>query len=128
MPTVFNDGVIPYGSRLVGLTGSLGESVGWYVAESISVTRPTIAVHRSNELGEPVAAVYIQDWVTGDMTLQLPNTGSRIPVPGFTFRAGFTGSLAANGYDEKFVINSVSQPESNTTDKKVTCQFTKVIN
>jgi hypothetical protein len=46
---VYNDGTLPYGSRLIQLTGSV---TGAYVAESIEVTRPTTQIQRLDEIGQ----------------------------------------------------------------------------
>lgn len=116
---VFNDGNLPYGSRIIQLTGS---GNGTYVAENIEITRPTTQLPRSNELGNPNGAVYIRTWNTGTATLQLATTASVVPAVGNTFATTWSGSA------ERFVITQVGQPESSTTDKKVNISFTEIIN
>jgi hypothetical protein len=116
---VYNDGSLPYGSRLIQLTGSV---TGAYVAESIEVTRPTTQIQRLDEIGEPNSAVYIRNWATGTATLQLATTASLIPANGCTFAVSFDLT------PEIFVITQVGQPETSTTDKKITITFSEVIN
>lgn len=122
MAAMYNDGNMPYGSRVLYLSSSAGIGIGAYVAEAFEVSRPTITVKRSNELGEPSGCVYIQDWVTGTSTVQLPTTSSQIPAPGWNFSTLLTGSA------ESFIIHQTGHPESNNSDKKVSISFTKKLN
>ena len=127
MAYAYNDGIIPYGSRILALSSSAGSPYNGagakrYIAENFETTRPVIQVKRSNEIGEPSAAVYINDWVSGTATLQLLNSGSAYPIRGDQFATPTDGTL------EKFVITQVGTPESNTAEKKVSIQFNMIMN
>lgn len=118
----YNDGIIPFGSRILQMSSSLGVGYGAYIAENFETTQPAGVATRNDEVGNPKAAYYWTDWKTGTATLQLPTTGSQYPQIFDTFSTTISGS------SEKFVINQVGTPESNTTDKKISVQFRKVIN
>lgn len=119
MSAIYNDGQLPYGSRLLIITGS---APGSCVAETIEFTLATTALRRTDQLGNPSGQVLIKDWTTGTATLQLATTNSQVPATGDTF------STVRSGSAERFVITNVGQPESSTTDKKVTISFCEVIN
>lgn len=118
MAAIYNDTQIPYGSRLVQMnaTGTI------YIAEDISITRPTTVIERFNELNEPSGQVIIGGFVTGNGTMQLPTSTSRIPSLGDTFTASFSGSA------ETFIVSNIGQAENQGTERKVTFEFRKKIN
>jgi hypothetical protein len=109
---VFNYNNVLYGSRVLTIA-----SVG-YVAENVSVSRPTTVLTRENEVGEPNGFVSIQDWVTCNGTLQIPTSGSSYPQLGGTFTASFNSGSAPGGA-EYWVIESIDMPESQRELKKV---------
>lgn len=113
---------LPYGSRVLQLSSSAGAGYEAFVAEDVSVNRPTKELKRYNQLGEPSGAVYIEDWTTGTATLQLAS-GSQIPVVGDTFGEAFDGTNT-----EIFVLTSVDQPENMDSLKVVNIGFSEVIN
>jgi hypothetical protein len=131
----FNDGIIPFGSRILSFSSSAGvaydltgSAAKTYIAEAYETTRPTIAIRRSNEVGEPSAAVYIPDWITGTATLQLLNSASSYPLRGDRFATTSTVGNPTGSVLEHFVVTQVGTPESNTTERKVGIQFSNVIN
>lgn len=118
MGALINDGGIPYGSRILRITGS---GAGNYVAENVSVTRTIEVIERYNEVGEPAAQVIIPRWVTGTATVQL-TTASVMPGQGATFAETFSGSI------ETFIVGEVTQPYGQTDDTVVNLNFRKKIN
>ena len=119
MGALINDGTVPYGSRILNITGS---GAGLYIAEDIEITRTVEIIERYNEVGEPSGQVFIPRWVTGTATLQLSGSNPQVPFGGSTFGTTFSGSA------EVFIIGEVSQPEAQATDKKVRITFRKKIN
>ena len=107
MAAIYNDGNVPYGSRV--FTFATG---GAMVAESFSVEQPTKVITVENESGEPIKQVIIADFETATATVQLPSGGA-VPV---------LGDLGLSGY----VVTSVSLPEEQGGIKKATVQFRKL--
>jgi hypothetical protein len=119
MSALLNDGTVPYGSRVLGITGSSNINM---IAEDIEVTRTVEVIERYNEVGEPSGQVIIPRWVTGNATLQLSGSSPFIPTGGNTFSAAFSGSA------ENFILTEISQAEGQVTDKKIRVSFRKKIN
>ena len=122
MSAIYNDGNLPYGARLIYITGSGGSNIGAYVAENFSSDTPVIKIKRSNELGEPNGQVAIKDFKTCTATLQLASTSSTVPVSGNTFGTTIGASSVT------FYIDNVTQPEAQLQDKKVNITATEKIN
>ena len=120
MAATYNDGIVPYGSRVIKIPVTTGDD---FVAESISVSRGTKIIERNNELGEPSGWVAVPAFVTGTATLQIA-TGNAAPLLGETFTATFVTSIGV----ETFVLSEVSQPEAEGDIKKATISFRKKIN
>ena len=114
----YNDGAIPYGSRIVTI-----DTVA-YIAEDIEVTRPTSVIERRNELNEPSGQVLIQDFVTGSATLQLAATSTDIPDLGATFTMTIDSEIGA----ETFIISEIGQGENQGEAKKIRINFRKRYN
>lgn len=116
MPTVANDGNIPFGSQVVSINGTE------YVAEDIDFTEKSSSHIRRNEINVPNGAVYIKDLTTGKMTLQLESNTTAIPesqsVVSMTFR----------GAAKDFIITNVSQPQKQDQIHKITMEITEVLN
>ena len=115
MAAVYNDGNIPYGSRAVSINGT------GYIADDISITRPTQEIKRTNELGEPNGWVATIDFVEGQATLQMPDS-TTTPDNGDTFITDFGEG------NETFYVTEVGIPENKDSDKKVTITFRKAYN
>jgi hypothetical protein len=115
MSASWNDGAspIPYGSRVLTIN-----SVA-YVADQITVTRPTKKILRTNELDEPAGSIGVPDFETGSATLQLATGSTAIPTRGLTFTTTFAVSA------ETFYVDNVTQPESKGEVKQVQITFTK---
>lgn len=114
--STYNDGMLPYGSRVVALTGSLSTTM---IADDFSIDRPSTMIKRKDQLGNPTGQVIIGDFVAGTATLQMVSS-SILPTIGDTFTTVVSGSTG-----ETFIISKVGQPESSTTDKKVSISFEK---
>lgn len=111
MSAAYNDGALPYGSRILTINAIT------YIAENVEITRPTQNIQRRDELNEPSGAVYVDDFATGNATLQLAAATTAVPTIGQTFTATFgSGS-------ETFVLTEVGQPESQGEAKKVSVNF-----
>lgn len=126
MSAIFNDGQIPFGGRLLRLTGSNGTPLGVYVAEDFAIDAPSQTIKRYTEMGEPNGQVVIADFKNGTATLQLQTTNSTVPqvYDTFTFSTGSVGWEAVSGSESTACITSVSRPEAQTAYKKCSIAFT----
>lgn len=118
MAAVYNDGTIQYATRVLTIN-----SVA-YVADSVSVNRPTKAIDRTNQLGEPSGSVGVADFVTGTATVQLAADDTVEPENGQTFASTFDATIGA----ETFYVTNVGRAESKDSEKKVTISFKKKYN
>lgn len=119
MSAVYNDGTVQYGSKVLTIN-----SVA-YAADNITVNRPTKAVDRTNELGEPSGSVGIADFVTVSATLQLASGSTAIPPLGsVTAATTFDAAVGA----EVFYTTSVSQAFVKDGETKVNWTGKKKIN
>lgn len=132
MSAVYNDGTVQYGSRswiihyMVDTTPTERDT---YVCDNITINRPTKAIDRTNQLGDPSGSVGVADFVTGTATLQLdsssavkPQLGDRIICDGET---GFNANLDSGVGDETFFVTSVTQAESKDSEIKINISFKK---
>jgi hypothetical protein len=107
----FNDGALPYGSRVEvfnrvngpGSTGVLGN----YILENISISRPTTLIQRFDQIGGPTGSVGVPKHVTGSATSQLAATTTTFLRNGDWFSDTFDSSLGL----EYFYIYDVEHPE-----------------
>ena len=77
MSALKNDNTTVYGSMALTIGGVV------YVADNIELTRPTGAVLRTNELGEPSGRVLFKNDVDSfTCTLQFATTSTAVPVLG----------------------------------------------
>jgi hypothetical protein len=118
MAATYNDGTVQYGSR------SLTINAVAYVADNITVNRPSKAVDRTNNLGEPTGSVGIADFVTGSCTLQLAADATAEPTNGLTFATTFDSGIGS----ETFYLTSVSRAEVKDGEKKINVTFKKKYN
>ena len=89
MAATYNDGTVQYGSKVLTINAVT------YAADNITVNRPTKAVDRTNELGEPSGSVGIADFVAGSCTLQLASGSTAEPANGLTFAATFDSGIGS---------------------------------
>ncbi|MDB6026300.1 MAG: hypothetical protein JWM68_2523 [Verrucomicrobiales bacterium] len=126
MSAPFNDGAIPYGSRILSITNAnMGTPAAVdAIAENISLTRPSTAIERKGILDEPTGAVIVAGFVTGSATLQLATSASIPPNLGATFMSTFDSVTGS----ESFYVSEVGIPETQGDAKKVTISFRKKYN
>jgi hypothetical protein len=113
-----NDGTVQYGSRVLTV-----DTIA-YVADNCSVTRPGKTIERTNELDEPTGQVSYAGFVTGSATLQLATGSTVIPELGDEFSTTWVTSLGA----ETFYLDSITQAETNSAEKKINVTFRKKYN
>ncbi len=118
MAPAYNDGTVQYGSRVLTINAVA------YAADNININRPTKAVDRTNQLGEPSGSVGIADFVTGSATLQLAADATAEPTNGLTFTVTFDAGIGA----ETFYLSSVSRAEVKDGEKKINVTFKKKYN
>lgn len=118
---ILNNTNVPFGSRVIALKSNVGATKGNYVAENITVQRPSTVIERRDEIGQPSGQVIIDSFVVGSATFQLATTASLIPAIGDTFVTEFIP-----GTPESCSLSQVDQPEQQTTDKKVNINFRKL--
>lgn len=128
MAAIYNDGTVVYGSRSWAIKQNDGTTArGTYVCDTISISRPTKAIDRTNQLGEPSGSVGIADFVTGSATLQFSSTAVTEPRSGDKIICnGTTNAVLDSGIGtETFYITSVSRAESKDAETKLTINFKK---
>ncbi len=106
------DNAVPFGSRTVDLKrGGTGSptTVGTYILESISLTRPTKIIERPNQIGEPNGWVAVAGFQHGTCVVQIPTEASEYPKVGDWFDETFDGSDASPSA-EHWVICDITQP------------------
>lgn len=119
MAALHNDGTIPYASRVLTIN-----SVA-YVADNISVNRPTNTIRRTNELGEPSGSVGVAQHPTMSATVQLATTATVEPQSGNTTSAiTFDSVIGA----EVWYVTGVDRTEVKDGEKKIALTFIKKIN
>lgn len=122
MALSYNDGNLSLGTYILYLTGSGAVAKGAYIAENVDHTQTTTAVVRNNQVGEYDSGAWIPEQETGTATLQLANTGSRLPVTGDTFSiAWWSGSAVM-----KYCLTQVGLPTSQREAKKANVSFSQV--
>lgn len=110
MAAVYNDGTVQYGSRVLTFN-----SVA-YVADNINVNRPTKAIDRTQQLGEPSGSVGIADFATLSATLQLAADATAEPQCGMLSAAvTFDATIGA----EQFYLTNVGRAEVKDGEKKI---------
>lgn len=118
MAAQFNDGTVQYASRVLTIA-----SVP-FVADNISVNRPSKSIKRTNELGEPSGSVGVADFVEGSATLQLATGSVAEPQAGQTFTITFDATIGS----ETFYIMSPGRVEQKDSEKKINVTFIKKYN
>lgn len=129
-----NDGTVQYGSAVLAIgTVAAGNpptvsSTTNYVADNISISRPSKTIERTNELDEPSGQVSYAGFVTGSATLQLATSSTLVPVLGKGF--SFTSYDPDGDGDtdaEVFYIDSVETPYAKDQERKVNITFRKIV-
>lgn len=113
------DNQVPFGSRVESIKrgGGVGTAVGTYIFDSISLDRPTKAIERTDEIGNPNGFGLVDGFATGSGTLQLATKAVPVPHTGDWFSDTFDESSA--GSAEQWVIASVAQPFEKDGYRKV---------
>ncbi len=119
----FNDGAIPYGSRLVTMFRA-AVNLGTYVLENVTVNRPSHMIKRYNQIRQPNGSVGIDDFVEASAVAQLATITSTLLRNGDTFSDTFDAALGA----ETFIVAGADQPESQGEYKKQSLKFIKKYN
>lgn len=131
MAALYNDGTVVYGSMSVKVrqvNGTDQRGTANYVLDNLTINRPTKAVDRTNELGEPSGSVGIADFVTGSATSQIADTGTTNPEIQNGDRIFFDGTDNAHlvgTTDEKFFITSVSRAMTKDGEVKLNLNLKK---
>ncbi len=116
MPTVSNDGDIPFGSQVLDINGTD------YVAEELDFEEKSTSILRRNEINVPSGAVHIQDIIKGKMTLQLESNATPIPENQSQTTLDFRGS------PKVFIITNISQPQKQDEIHKLKVEITEALN
>lgn len=117
MATVFNDGVLPYGTVVLVINGVNYETNDFDWNETLSAS-----IKRKNHLAVPSGAVYIEGDQEGTATLQLETASTAIPAQFSTFQH----TPRSTAYT--FVILTVGTPMSQEAEKVVAITFVRVRN
>jgi hypothetical protein len=122
MPSpTYNDGTVQYGSKVLAILKPDASSRGNYVADNINVNRPTKAVDRTNEIGEPSGSVGIRDFETGSATIQLASSTAKLPINGDTFAVTFDTDTGS----ETWFLTSIGTAYQKDGETKVNITFKK---
>lgn len=119
----FNDGSIPYGSRTETFSRG-GVSLGVYVLENVTITKPTKILKRMDQIGGPSGSVGVPEHPEGSATVQLATSATKILRAGDVFTDTFDADLGA----ETWIVHSPDQPETQDGIKKMGVKFIKKIN
>lgn len=134
MSAQYNDGSVPYGSRVEAVSRPATLPGGSnprgtfsnvsYVFENITVNRPTFIIKRYDEARNPSASVGIDDFVEGSAVVQLATSSTKELAAGDTFSDTFDQGLGA----ENFIIHSVDQTLTQGDYRKQPIRFIKKLN
>jgi hypothetical protein len=130
-----NDGTVQYGSKVIslgtlvpGTPATISSGVS-FVADDISIDRPSKTVERTTELDEPSGQVSYLGFVTGSATLQLATASTIPPIHGKHFLLTVFDTDGDGDLDlEVFYVDSVSQPFTKDGETKVPVTFRKCYN
>lgn len=115
----YNDGTVQYGTRVLTIN-----SVA-YVADNISLSRPTTIIERTDNIGEPSGSVGVNKFVTFTATLQIASGSTAEPQNGQTTSPITFDTLIGA---ETFYVHSVNRAESKDAEKKFNATFIKKYN
>ncbi len=112
MALQYVDNSVPFGSRTVdfkrGGTGA-PTTVGTYILESISLSRPSKIIERPNQIGQANGWVAVSGFDSGTAVVQIPTEASEFIKLGDWFEDAFDGT-DANPEDEHWVVVEATQP------------------
>ncbi len=117
MAANYNDGSVPYGAYPAVTINSVV-----YVAEQIDISRPTKKIKRYNNIGEPSGQVFVADFDSGTMTLQMANVTHALPARGLSF------SLNVQNNSVNYVVSDVGTPLAQDEAVKVSIGFDRIYN
>ncbi len=130
MAAAWNDGTVRYGSRVLTITDTVGNTYGSYVCDSISMNRPATVIERTDQLGEPSGSVGVNKFVNGSVSgAQFASGTAKQPLNGYT--CTFTADPApgtAVPAPETFFIRDVSVSENKDSETKFNFNLTKKYN
>ena len=131
---VINDGQIQYGSAIVNIkyTASPGTTAisafatarGTYIAEDITISRPTKLLRQRDEIGGPRGQVLVNDFVDGTCIIQANDAAQPFPQRGDVFSLTLDSTIGL----EYFIIGAVSQPFKQEDYWKFNCSLHKAVN
>jgi hypothetical protein len=99
------DNQVPFGSRTEEIFRA-GTSIGTFIFENLSLTRPGKVGERHNQIGEPNGWWVVDGFPHGTGVVQIPTIDSPYPQNGDYFEDTFrTGSTA-----ERWVIVDTTEP------------------
>lgn len=122
-PAFYNDGNIPYGSRLETMNRG-GSSLGSYVLENVTINRKSKIIKRMDELGGPNGSVGVPDFDEGSAVAQLATSSTTILQRGDKFTDTFDAVTGA----ETWIVTECDQPETQNDYKKQSLKFIKKYN
>ncbi len=112
MATQYVDNAVPFGSRTEDFKrGGTGgpTTVGTYVLESISLSRPSKIIERPNQIGQPNGWVAVNTFQHGTAVVQIPTGEAEFLKIGDWFQDTFDGT-DANPAAETWVVVEATQP------------------
>lgn len=137
----YNDGSIPYGSRVVAFKrvasgGGSGATTTWsalanaaaVVLENISVKRSGLVNKRYNEVKAPNGSYGVEDFPEGSAVAQLAKDPVTNTTVALQFSDAFTTTFDNSIGTENWVITSIDQPEEQGSYKKQSISFQKLVN
>ena len=134
MSASFNDGTVQYGSRVWVIKKNDGTTArDTFVADNITVNRPTKLIKRTDQLGEPSGSVGVPDFVEGSATLQIASSSTLLTQAGDqiicdgTVNAKLDASTGGAG-SETFFVHSVGEPFTKDGETKLNISFIKKYN
>lgn len=104
----FNDNAVPYGSRTEVLKRNQlsPATLGTYVCESISISRPAKEIERPDQVGGPNGFVLVNAQEDGSCVIQWGNSGTPAPQNGDWFVDTFDSNIGV----EKYVLLNIGLP------------------
>lgn len=108
-----NDGGMQFGSQLTTIGGTE------FIAENISVTRPTRIIESNNQYGVPNKQVIVDGKPTGTATLQLPAANTPPPAR----REEFTLLPVGGGAPVTYITTEVGDAFDQNGETKVNISF-----
>jgi hypothetical protein len=112
MATLYNDGDLKFGSRVVTINSIA------YIAESFTIDQPVQVVESTDELAQPRGSYAFDGFVTGSATLLFPDQDSGAPTRHMTFTSDDN-----QGVSKTWIVRNVSVPQTNNGETKCNITF-----